>query len=115
MTQIWIEIEENDNCGYFPVLVFQAVGQERTAPSVFIDHSGEHEVVGWEDGAPSLVHVVQVGDSGAGRSTLVYGGNNGIRLRPVGSDSHWSLEAEEQFGEPFMSLESDAAVRYPTE
>lgn len=112
MTQIWIEIEENDNCGYFPVLVFQAVGQERTAQSVFIDHGGDHEVVGWEDGAPTTVRVVQVGDSGAGRSTLVYGGNNGIRLRPSGSDSQWSLDAEDQFGEPFLSLESDAKLRF---
>lgn len=112
MDQIWIEIEENENCGYFPMMVFQATGQERAASSVFVDLNGEHEVIGWEDGAPTAVRVVRVGDSGAGTSTLIYGGNNGIRLRPAGATSPWRLDAEDQFGEPFLSINADARLRY---
>lgn len=115
MAQIWIEIEENENCGYFPMMVFQAAGQERAASSVFIDHGGEHEVTGWEDGAPTSVRAVQVGDSGAGTSMLIYGGNNGIRLRPVASQSAWSLDAMDQFGEPCLSLDADTELRFSPE
>ena len=111
MPQVWIEIEENDNCGYFPMLVFESRGEERVAASVVVDQGGPHEVVGWEDGAPCEVHIVPIGDSGAGQSTLIYGGNNGVRLRPADSGSPWNLERSDQFGEPYLSLESNAELR----
>ena len=114
MGQLMIDIEDNDNCGYFPVQVFETQGEPRasaliTVPSV--PGSDEpHEVVGWcsaeggEHGGPCDATVVVVGDSGAGQVLMIHGGDHGIRLRPVSSGSPWSLETGEQSGEPYMLL-----------
>ena len=110
IVQVWIEIDENENCGYFPTQVFEARGEESVAESVVVDQSGLHEVIGWQDGAPFPVRVVPVGDSGAGQSTLVYGGNNGIRMRQAGSDDAWSEDSGDQIGEPYLLLAEGANV-----
>ena len=52
--------------------------------------------------------------SGAGESRLVKGGDHGVRIRPAGSGEPWSLTAEEQRGEPYLLLTSDAGYRLTT-
>lgn len=110
MAQVWIEIEENENCGYFPIQVFEARGTERVADSIVIEHQGRQQVVGWEDGEPTSVRVVPVGDSGAGESLLICGGNNGIRLRPATSSRTWSTDNNNESGEPYLLLAADTNV-----
>ena len=110
MAQVWIEIEENDNCGYFPIQVFEARGAERVADSAIIEHLGRQQVVGWEDGAPASVRVVPVGDSGAGESLLICGGNNGVRCRPASLSGPWSVDNEGELGEPYLLLAANTAV-----
>ena len=116
MAQVWIDIEDNENCGYFPMLTFEARGQERVASSVVLESvtnvPGRCEAVGWSDEGRCDVKVVPVGDSGAGESILVYGGNHGIRLRPYGGDADWSLESSGEFGEPYMLLPSGSEVEF---
>jgi hypothetical protein len=111
MAQVWIDIEENENCGYHPLQTFEPQGLPQVAPSVVIEEvsggAGPHEVVGWcsdGGGSPCDVTVVVIGDSGAGRSRLVMGGDNGVRLRPAGSATAWSLAARDQRGEPYILL-----------
>lgn len=110
VAQVWIEIEENENCGYFPIQVFEARGVERVADSAIIEHLGRQQVVGWEDGVPAEVRVVPVGDSGAGESLLIYGGNNGVRCRPASSSGPWSVDNEGESGEPYLLLAANTAV-----
>ncbi len=114
MTQVWIDIDENDNCGYFPMQVFEVRGVERVGESLLLDDvynvEGRCEIVGWSDVGRCEIRVVPVGDSGSGESLLVHGGNHGIRLRPELIDSEWSLDAEREFGEPYMLLPSETAV-----
>lgn len=116
MPQVWIDIEDNDNCGYFPMQTFEMRGAERVAGSVVVnevsDAYGPHEVVGWCDGEPCEVRVVKIGDSGAGESVLIHGGNNGIRLRPAGSDTDWDVDAPNQFGEPYILLGDEGGIRF---
>jgi hypothetical protein len=114
MDQVWIDIEDNPNCGYFPMQTFEAQGTPQIAKSVVIDEvsgrDGPQEVVGWSaesGGSPSEVTVVLIGDSGAGMSRLVMGGDNGIRMRPAKSASEWSLDDAEQRGEPYILLGVD--------
>lgn len=114
MAQVWIDIEENENCGYHPLQTFEAIGPQQTAPMAVINEvagaEGPHEVVGWHSdggGSPCDVTLVVIGDSGAGMSRLVMGGDNGIRMRPAGSTSAWSLSAPGQLGEPYILLGMD--------
>ena len=118
MAQVWIDIEENDNCGYFPMQTFEMRGPPETGSSVVVDDlpgsDGPQEIVGWcSDGAgsPCEVTVVLIGDSGAGESRLISGGDNGIRIRPVDSTEPWDVNNGHQRGEPYVLLASDAIYR----
>ncbi len=117
MPQIWIDIEDNDNSGYHPQQTFEQTGEIATAAAVIVPivsgGDGPHEIVGWcQDGGGGACEVsyALVGDSGAGVSRLVWGGDNGIRLRAAGSTEAWSLDADGQFGEPYMLLNPEIAV-----
>ncbi|MSQ08473.1 MAG: hypothetical protein EXR57_01890 [Dehalococcoidia bacterium] len=118
MSQVWVEVEESPNCPYSPLQTFEAKGPERNADALFVrevsGHSGPHLAVGWSSeggGSPCPIRYVLVGDSGAGTSLLVAGGDFGIRLRPAASDAVWSMDAEAQWGEPYMLLDPGAPVR----
>ncbi len=129
MGQIIIDIEENDNCGYFPVQVFETQGKPRSSAVITVPavpgSDERHQVVGWcasagareprepkEQGVPCEATAVVVGDSGSGQVLLIHGGEHGIRLRPVSSDSQWSLESGEQKGEPYMLITSSAELAF---
>ena len=117
MAQIWIEIEENPNCGYLPLRTYSSTGEEQSAPSAvfgFGDGSDLTEVTGWDPddgGTPCDVHWVRVGDSGEGESVLVYGGEWGVRVRPYPDGTEWSPSAPDQSGEPHLLLPPDVVVR----
>lgn len=115
MAQVWIDIEDNENCGYFPTQTFESRGAPETGSMVSVDQLsgsvGPQEIVGWcsdGGGSPCGVTVVLIGDSGAGESRLVKGGDYGVRIRLAGSAQEWSLENEDQRGEPYVLLDSDA-------
>ena len=67
------------------------------------------EVTGWSGSGPQPANAVKVSDSGAGVSLLIYGGDEGIRLRPASSTAPWSLYDPEQWGEPCLLLDPDTA------
>ena len=116
MAQVWIDIEDNDNCGYSPMQTFEVRGVGRSAASVVLESvtgvDGRCEVVGWSDIGRSEVRVVAVGDSGAGESILVHGGNHGIRMRASGDSSEWSLDSSAEFGEPYLLLPSGSEIEF---
>ncbi len=116
MSQVWIDIEDNDNCGYFPIQTFEARGVERVARSIVLDDvtniEGRCEVVGWSDEGACDIRVVKVGDSGAGESILVHGGNHGIRFRSYRIADEWSLYSGDEFGEPYMLLPTGTMIEF---
>ncbi len=111
MGQMMIDIEDNENCGYFPVQVFETQSEPRSASTItvpYIPESDEpHDVVGWcsdSGGTPCDATAVVVGDSGSGQALLVHGGDHGVRLRPSSSTSPWSLDSDDQRGEAYLLL-----------
>ncbi len=118
MAQVWIEIDDNENSGYFPVQTFEALGQPERGSSVVVDdvpgRDGPQEIVGWcsdNGGQPCDVAVILVGDSGSGQSRLVRGGDNGIRMRSAGDQTVWALAAAGQAGEPYILLSTAVGYR----
>lgn len=120
MGHIFIDIEENDNCGYHPMQTFETVGDERVYAAVQIPdvyaRTGPHVVVGWhseDGGGPCPVTVVEVTDSGASTSLLIAGGDCGIRLRPAQAHAEapaWKLGDPNQWGEPYLLLPPETAL-----
>ncbi|HIF72067.1 MAG TPA: hypothetical protein EYQ61_05900 [Dehalococcoidia bacterium] len=119
MDQLMIDIEDNENSGYFPIQVFETQSEPRTTAVITvpsIPSSDEpHDVVGWcsdGGGGPCEVTAVVVGDSGSGQALLIHGGDYGVRLRPSESDSPWSLEAGDQIGEPYLLLQTSIKLTF---
>lgn len=70
------------------------------------------DVVGWEDDAPCPAMAALSEDSGEGVIMLIYGGEDGIRLRPADAYDPWDIESAGQWGEACLMLGSDVRVEY---
>ena len=67
------------------------------------------DVTGWEDGLPCPAMAALSEDSGEGVVMLIYGGEDGIRLKPAVAESDWNADAPDQWGEACLMLGSDVA------
>ena len=65
------------------------------------------DVTGWSEEGPCQAYAVQAEDSGEGVVLLVYGGNEGIRLKVDNSLEDWDLDSANQWGEPCLMLGAD--------
>ncbi len=112
---IYLEVEENKNCEYMPLQLYEGhadpVHITRVRMQDFVHPEAVYEVTGWDSGGdldgpggPVPAMYVPVSDSGQARAHLVYGGDFGIRFRPTGSEAEWSLEDPDQWGEPYVVL-----------
>ena len=108
---IYLEVEENENCEYMPLQVYEA----RTVPvpiskvKLFeIDRPYRvYEVAGWDSndsGSPTQAMYAAVSDSGQAEVHLVYGGDWGIRFKPSDSKTGWDINDSDQWGEPYIML-----------
>ena len=109
--QIYLEVEENDNCEYMPLQLYEA-----RADPVAISHvrlfepdmpHGVYEVTGWsseDDGSPCPAMYAPVSDSGQAVVHLVCGDDWGIRLKPADSAEDWDIDSTNQWGMPYLML-----------
>ncbi len=106
-----VQVDPSDNCPMSAQQVYKNLDAPFPVSQVRI-YEGEPEgvlyaVTGWSSeggGTPVPAYAVQVEDSSEGSAYLVYGGDYGLRLRPVDSDDAWSLDASDQFGETHLVL-----------
>ena len=108
---IYLEVEENANCEYMPMQVYEAKADPELIERVRLFEPdrphGIYEVTGWNSagsGTPSPAMYAPVSDSGQAEVHLVYGGDWGVRLRPLGSDGEWDINDPDQWGEPYLML-----------
>lgn len=114
---IYLEVEENANSEYMPLMLYEAHADAIPISQVVLDQPGKpigvYDVTGWSsegDGTPCPALYAPVSDSGQAVVHLVFGGDWGIRLRPEDSSEDWSLTSETQFGEPYLMLMDGGAV-----
>ena len=106
---IFLEVEENSNCGYLPLLVYEAHREPVPIGRVHLEEPdrppGVYLVTGWSsegNGTSRPAMYAPVSDSGQAVVHLVYGDDWGIRLKPLGSQEDWDLESPSQWGEPYL-------------
>lgn len=70
------------------------------------------DVIGWDNGpaGPALAALSE--DSGEGVVMLIYGGADGIRLKPADEVAAWDINDPGQWGEPCLMLGSDVPIEY---
>ena len=113
MTQyIEIDVEPGPNTDWAVVKVFQAREAPREVSRVHAARPGAAvepcAVTGWSAAGPVPAYAAQVFDSGEGSVLLVYGGEEGVRLKPAASTEPWDLASPGQWGEPCLLLPPDA-------
>ena len=103
---MYLEIEENPNCGATPLQVFHTLSGPRLVKQMRL-HRQEREQLCWvtgieAGGALCPAWAQTVSDSGGGVSVLIYGGGWGIRFKPVGQEKDpWDFNDPHQWGEPY--------------
>ena len=114
---IYLEVEENANSEYMPLMLYESHADPVPISQVVLDEPGRdigvYDVTGWSsegDGTPCPAMYAPVSDSGQAVVHLVFGGDWGIRLRQAGSGEDWDLASETQFGEPYLMLTDEGAV-----
>lgn len=70
------------------------------------------DVVGWDNGPAAPAQAALSEDSGEGVIMLIYGGADGIRLKPADDSAAWDIDAPGQWGEPCLMLGSDVPIEY---
>ena len=114
---IYLEVDDNDNCEYMPLMLYEAHADSVPVERVVLDEPGRppgvYQVTGWsseDDGTPTPAMYAPVSDSGQAVVHLVFGGDWGIRMKPADSAADWSLEDPDQFGEPYIMLMDESAI-----
>ena len=94
--------------------VFDLLSEPRVVRRVFtadpMDQDIWCEVTGWGQDGPCPARAALSEDSGEGVVMLIYGGDEGIRLKPVGSGGDWDLAGRDQWGEACLMLGKDTPV-----
>ena len=112
---IEVDVSEGTNCPLSLTRMFDAREEpQAVAKVVASDPQGKDymcDVTGWssEEG-PCPAYAVLVEDSGEGVAMLVYGGDEGIRLKPAELGEEWDLASPHQWGEACLLLDRDVAV-----
>ncbi len=113
-----VEVEAGTNCDYSLHRVFSLVDEPQ--PVWRIEAPGLRgelsmvEVTGWSAEGPCPAYAAIVEDSGEGHALLIYGGDDGIRTRPLDSDSPWDLDDPSQTGEPCLLLDKSTPYELAT-
>ena len=68
------------------------------------------QVTGWSDDGACPASAALSEDSGEGVVLLVYGGGQGIRLKPLDSSEEWGIASANQWGEGCLMLHKDTPV-----
>ena len=118
---VFLEVEENDNCEYMSMQLYETRADPAPIARVRLFEPGRpdgvYEVTGWSSeggGTPCPAMYVPVSDSGQAVAHLISGGDWGIRMRPEGSPANWDLADEDQWGEPYLVLTDEDDILVET-
>ena len=113
-----VEVLASANCPMSLTRIFDAmedpVEVSRVMASDPAGVDGLCDVTGWSASGPCPAYAAPVEDSGEGIAMLVYGGDEGIRLKPVDCRERWDLHSPSQWGEACLLLDKNVElVRAP--
>ncbi len=95
--------------------VFDLISDPRRITQVFTaDPAGSDlwcDVTGWGESGPCPALAALSEDSGEGVVLLIYGGDQGIRLKPANNEEEWDVSSGAQWGEPCLMLGKDTPTR----
>lgn len=107
---VYLAIEDNPNCAGREPMRYRELGPAYPVDRVRIfdrRDDGEWCAItavdpGPDPWKPALVRRVE--DSGVGTAYLLFGGEWGIRLRPIQVEGPWRFDDSDEWGEPYLLL-----------
>jgi len=109
MPYIEVEVEAGDNSDMSVLRMFDAREEPHEVTWVVAlrrdGSEGRCAVTGWSSDGPCPARAASVWDSGDGVALLIYGGDEGIRLKHADSDAAWDVADSAQWGEPCLLVE----------
>ena len=109
-----INVSESANCPLSLNRVFDAMREPvQVVRLMASDPEGKPlvcNVTGWSTSGPCPAYAALVEDSGEGVAMLIYGGEEGIRLKAVDSQGDWDLNSSSQWGEACLLLDKDVQL-----
>jgi hypothetical protein len=109
-----IEVSESANCPLSLTRMFDAMREPAPVSKVMASDPQNVDIMcdvtGWSSSGPCPAYAVLVEDSGEGVAMLVYGGDEGIRLKPAESGEDWDLNSPHQWGEACLLLDKDVTL-----
>lgn len=109
---IEVDVEDGPNCDWSLVKMFESKERPYEITRVMASRPGSPlelwQVTGWSEDGATPAYAAHVSDSGEGVVLLVYGGGQGIRLKPGDSVDLWDVTDDTQWGEPCLLLPADA-------
>lgn len=114
-----IDVSESDNCPISLARMFDTMEEVVQVSAVMAsDREGADcmcDVTGWSSTTgPCPAYAVRVEDSGEGVLTLVYGGDEGIRLKRSDCLEPWDLRSPRQWGEACLLLDQNIRLDHST-
>ena len=104
-----VEVSESANCPLSVTRVFDALQGPLPVSRVMASDPGNHDhmcdVTGWSASGPCPAYAALVEDSGEGIVMLIYGGEEGIRLKSAEYQEPWDLNSPRQWGEACLLLD----------
>ena len=111
---VQVDVSESRNCPLSVTRMFDAMREPVKVSMVMASDPRDTDlmcdVTGWSASGACPAHAVLVEDSGEGIATLVYGGDQGIRLKPVDCQEQWDLDSPQQWGEACLLLDKDVKL-----
>ncbi|MBM3943593.1 MAG: hypothetical protein FJ316_11905 [SAR202 cluster bacterium] len=109
-----IDVTAGENSPITVNRMFDLFSPPRVVRRIFAaDQSGQDrwlEVSGWSSQGVCPAKAALAEDSGEGLVLLVYGGDQGIRLRVYGEAEEWDVANPSQWGEACLMLDRNAPV-----
>ena len=110
-----VDVSESANCPLSVTKVFDAMQEPVQVTRVMApdpaDKDSMCDVTGWSsEFGPCPARAVLVEDSGEGIVMLIYGGDEGIRLKSSDEEEAWDLSSPRQWGEPCLLLDKDVRL-----
>ena len=113
-----IQVEDSPNCGGTEQFLYRELGEARNVRGILAEERGKEltlDVTGVaKDGSWVPARCVKIADSGAGFAYLIFGGEWGVRLKPIWHTAEWDLADPKQWGEPFKIYGDEKDIIYET-
>ena len=109
-----VDVTQSANCPLSVTRVFDAleapIQVSRVIASDPEDNDHLCDVTGWSSSGPCRASAALVEDSGEGIVMLIYGGDEGIRLKPADCQEGWDLTSPRQWGEACLLLDRNVRL-----